>query len=298
MRSSIKDRTSWPWSPEPTVKLFWLGSTPSGASAIVELRREIRKLLCGPGFHQEFVDGKQLYAPAIVHAGEFNPTPDNIVVCGVVDAASMNPWMCPLDPVVYTADQAAGLILQRADADEWLARLSGETLLCLNGCSNERCWAVCLRGAFINKHGEDRDSGYVYEFKDEDDFWTEDDGHDVFVHHRDEIEATTSSKSCVPRHVPWLASWHGLVDSIRCLNRPCFWEIFAGRAMLTKAFRYLGVTCAAPLDAVTNPDFNLLDAGFLTVVLGILGAHLVDLAHVAPPCASFSVALNGYEHSK
>jgi len=207
MRSSMKDRTSWPWSPEPTVCLFWLGSTPSGASAIVKLRRDLRRLLCGPGIYQEFADGKQLIAPAIVHAErEFNPTPDTVFVCGGADAGRINPWSCPLDPVVYTADQAAELIHRRADADEWLARLSGETLSCLNGCSDDRCWAVCLRGAFIDRLGEDCGGSYVYEFEDADDYWTEDGGHDVFVDYRDETEATTSSKNCVPRHVPWLAS--------------------------------------------------------------------------------------------
>ena len=82
------------------------------------------------------------------------------------------------------------------------------------------------------------------------------------------------------------------------IGRPRFSEIFAGRTVLTKAFRNQGVCCATPLDAVTNPEFNLLDAGFLTVALGILGAHLIDLAHVAPPCSTFSVALNGFEHSR
>ena len=82
------------------------------------------------------------------------------------------------------------------------------------------------------------------------------------------------------------------------MDRPSFWEIFAGQAVLTRAFRNRGVCCATPLDAVTKPEFNLLDAGFLTVVLGILGTHLIDLAHVAPPCSTISVALNGFEHSR
>ena len=79
MRSSMKDRTSWPWSPEPAVCLFWLGPTPSGTVEVVKLRRKLRRLLCGPGFHQEFMDGMQLIAPAILHAKwEFNPTPDTV----------------------------------------------------------------------------------------------------------------------------------------------------------------------------------------------------------------------------
>ena len=152
----MKDRTSWAWAPEPAVCLFWLGSTPSGTVQVVKLRRKLRRLLCVPGCHQEFMDGMQLIAPAILHAKwEFNPTPDTVYVCGGTDASIINPWTCPLDPLVYTADQAAELIHRRADADEWLARLSGKSLSCLNGCNDDRCWAVCLRGAFIDRLGEE-----------------------------------------------------------------------------------------------------------------------------------------------
>ena len=102
------------------------------------------------------------------------------------------------------------------------------------------------------------------------DYWTDDVGHDTFVMYRDEIEAAASSDSCAPRHVPWLNSWHDLVETMRQLERPICWEIVAGQAVLTKAFHNRSVCCATPLDAVTNPEFDLLDAGFLTVVLGIL----------------------------
>ena len=40
------------------------------------------------------------------------------------------------------------------------------------------------------------------------------------------------------------------------------------------------------------------DVGFFTVLLGIINAHLVDLLHLAPPCSTFSVALNGFLHSR
>ena len=51
-----------------------------------------------------------------------------------------------------------------------------------------------------------------------------------------------------------------------------------------------GVHCAPPIDAAVDPDYNLLNAAFLTVVVGILASHLVDLLHLAPPCSSFSIA--------
>ena len=146
--------------------------------------------------------------------------------------------------------------------------------------------------------GEDgNDDTYQYDFDDADDYLREDEGYNTFVQYRDEIELNNMDDSCIPRHVPWLSSWCNLVDTIRRLERPSFWEMFAGQAEMTKAFRDIGICCAPPLDAASNPDFNLLDAGFLAVVLGIIGAHLVDLTHLAPPCSTFSVMLNGFLHS-
>ena len=53
-----------------------------------------------------------------------------------------------------------------------------------------------------------------------------------------------------------------------------------------------------PLDAIYNSDFDLLNYMFVAVVVGLLAAHLVDLLHLAPPCATFSRALNGSEATR
>ena len=42
-----------------------------------------------------------------------------------------------------------------------------------------------------------------------------------------------------------------------------------------------------------NSDYDLLNYMFVAVVVGLLAAHLVDLLHLAPPCATFCIALNG-----
>ena len=160
---------------------------------------------------------------AILHAESDNPTPDTVYVCGGTDASRINPWTCPLDPEVYSADQAAQLIHRPADADEWLVRLSGKSPSCLSGCNDDRCWAVCLRGAFIDMFGDECSGNYEYDFEEADDYWTGDVGHDTFVMYRDEVEAEYSNDSCAPRHVPWLNSWHGLVETIRQLERRSFW---------------------------------------------------------------------------
>ena len=97
----------------------------------------------------------------------------------------------------------------------------------------------------------------------------------------------------VPEQVPWPSSWIGLVQRIRALQGPTFWEIFAGSARLTAAFIDEGMECGPPLDAMYNSEFDLLNYMFLAVIVGLLAAHLIDLLHLAPPCATFSVALTG-----
>ena len=65
-------------------------------------------------------------------------------------------------------------------------------------------------------------------------------------------------------------------------------------AILTKAMDGNGVSCATPIDAFSNPDYNLLNAGFV----GILLSCLVDLLHLAPPFSTFSAIANGFIHSQ
>ena len=105
-------------------------------------------------------------------------------------------------------------------------------------------------------------------------------------------------ESRAPCHVPWPASWLQLVSDIRGLERPTAWEVFSGMAVLTAEFVELGMTCAPPIDVAPNPEFDLLNASFLAVMVGILLSHLIDFMHVAPPCASFSIALNGWPASR
>ena len=97
----------------------------------------------------------------------------------------------------------------------------------------------------------------------------------------------------VPKNVPWPNSWTSLVRRIRELRGPTFWELFSGSAHLTAAFLDEGIGCGPPLDALHNSDYDLLNYLFVAVVVGLLAAHLVDLLHLAPPCATFSIALNG-----
>ena len=66
-------------------------------------------------------------------------------------------------------------------------------------------------------------------------------------------------------------------------------------AVLTTSLRAMGIDCAPPLDVIYNPEFNVLNPGFLTAEVGVLPSHLIDLLHAAPPCSSFSAILNGFK---
>ena len=75
---------------------------------------------------------------------------------------------------------------------------------------------------------------------------------------------------------------------------PVFWEMFAGKAGLTREFLRQGWPCGPPVDIVYNPDFDLLNPLFLSVVLGLIFERLVRMLHLGPPCSSFSMACNRF----
>jgi len=160
------------------------------------------------------MDGMLLAAPSVLHAEtDHHPTPDTVYVCGGSDASSLTPWACPLDPERFSVTDAMQIIHCRADAGDWLARLSGKTLTCIRCCNNDRCWAVCQKHAFVEFFGEDsNDDTYQYDFDDVDDYLREEVGYDTFVQDRDEIGLNDIDDGCIPRHVPWMSSWCNLVD--------------------------------------------------------------------------------------
>ena len=52
-----------------------------------------------------------------------------------------------------------------------------------------------------------------------------------------------------------------------------------------------------PIDVATNPDFNLLHPTFVMIVVGLIKEKRFFLIHFAPPCSSFSIALNSDRRS-
>ena len=59
-----------------------------------------------------------------------------------------------------------------------------------------------------------------------------------------------------------------------------FWEIFSGTAGLTKAFQSQGWQCAPPLDIMFDEAYNLMDPGFVCVVLGLVLERRFKLIHL------------------
>ena len=67
---------------------------------------------------------------------------------------------------------------------------------------------------------------------------------------------------------------------------------FAGTAGLTSAFAAAGWVCAPPVDIMDVPEFDMLNAMFVGIVIGLVLEGRFALIHLGPPCSSFSMACN------
>ena len=73
------------------------------------------------------------------------------------------------------------------------------------------------------------------------------------------------------------------------------YELFAGSAGVTKAFRECGFCMRDPVDVKINADCNLLSDVFLAIVLGLVGGRRICFVWMSPPCTSFSALQNGHK---
>ena len=277
------------------MSLVLLGSLTSGDEKIVNLREQFGNQMFGKGHLSDLIMESPFVAPIVLHfANEHAPDPDTVFVGDGSCAVSLTPWSCPLTPEVHSVDRARQFLSSRADATEWLSRLSQKSLACNCNRPPDECWAWMLRVKIEETFGStvDTDEQLTFDVADDDldDEWTPEDDDILeqwYSSGQDEIGATTDNADAIPAHVPWPTSWVHLVQTVRGLQRPVFWELYSGRARLTGAFPDEGIECAPPIDAADNPEYNMLNAMFLALVVGLLGAHLVDLLHLAPPCFSF-----------
>ena len=269
---------------------------PSGCPKVVLIRNKLIAALFGPGHAQEFRKGRPFEAPTIVHElGESAPDAARVCVGWGNCSTTLTPWSCPLLPVEYTAVEAVLFVHTRMDAEDWLARLSGKVLVCNCKLDAGSCWAHILQDACREMFdtAEHELSSVTFAVAESDHEQPDALLFEEYIKVPDTFRIKQSHESSIPEPVPWPPAWTTMVAVIRSLERPVAWGNFSGMAELTKAFSAMGVSVAPPIDAAENADYDLLNASFLAVVLGVLASGIVDFVHLAPPCSTFSIALNG-----
>ena len=235
-----------------------------------------------------------LNSPTVSHSLNENCRDPNAVYVGAGSCmTTLSPWSCPLPPEKFDVIRLRMYVALRADCDVWILRLTGKVLVCNCGRPPEECWAELLKSEFETRFQARLDTDEARTFEvDEEDMDDEDDELKMnkYIAGKDDIAGPEANEDGIPRPVPWPDSWVRLVQTIRGLRRPSVWEQFAGLGSLTSAFQDEGAHCAPPVDAATDPDYNVLNAAFMTVVIGVLLSHLIDLLLLAPPCETFAIA--------
>ena len=205
----------------------------------------------GKGHLFDLIMKSPFVTPTVMHF-EGDHIPDHDVVCVGAGscAVTLSPWSCPLTPKVYSEKEARRYINNRADATEWISRLSGKTLACNCGLPPDECWAYILVDKFTGAFADTLDDSYpqTFEVDDEDldderqqmgidDQQLEDKttGQNVdeliskwYRPGRDEIDAAASDVFSVPTQVPWPSSWIQLVQTIRRLQLRCSGKCLPG----------------------------------------------------------------------
>ena len=290
--------------------LVLLASVPSGLPEVVDLRGRIAPLMPS----REPPPITFLQRPWVRHVrGEFHEYPSSRIYIGFGPSdCQLRPsqWANPYYFLPYGPEESYELfdryLRSRADLRDWLFPLRGAELIC--DCSRGTlCHGNLLIEAFENVFTGDEDinnkdmdalsAACVLEgFEDDLD---EDPEVAPAPRFNPEIEAINETvRSGAARlheeRPSWLPSWLRLIFIIRNAANPVFWEMFSGKAGLTREFLRQGWPCGPPVDIVYNPDFDLLNPLFLCVVLGLIFERLVRLIHLGPPCSSFSMAVNRF----
>ena len=266
---------------------------PSGAPKIRKIRRALKNLIFGPGMFADWLLHAPLNLPTVSHAlNEACRDPNAVYVGSGNCMTTLSPWSCPLQPESFDLMRLRLYVALRADTEVWLLRLTGKVLVCNCNRPADECWAEILRSEFETRFKGllDDDGSRTFKVNEEDLADNDDEWQlEKYIAGKDDIHGPVANQNGIPCPAPWPDSWVRLVHTIRGLKRPSFWEQFAGLGRLTGAFRDEGAHCAPPIDAAVDPDYNVLNAAFLTVIIGILRSHLIDLLHIAPPCSSFSI---------
>ena len=307
------------WGCAPEAALVLAASMPSGDPQICRIRDELSSIVPFPNDPRSTI----LVMPTLRHvSGPFHsfPLPLLYIGHGHSDIQSRpSQWSNPYAFLNYSVDESMSLfrryLLSRADLEEFLSPLSGAEMIC--DCSlGTRCHGRIIEGVFhetfiagqedeaIDLKIDAMDMATVMEGFDEDDeVGIIAEATDVEVQPAPKFnsaleavnETVRSGAANVRQERPsWLPSWVTLIALIRAAIVPVFWEMFAGKAGLTREFLRQGWPCGPPVDIVYNPDFDLMNPSFLAIVLGLIFERLVRVLHLGPPCSSFSMACNRF----
>ena len=259
--------------------LVLLASMPSGDDHVVAARLRLFNSafrVCAPHAAPRPI-------PSLMHvSGPFHKYSASLLYVG--DGSSdcqsrPSPWFNPFafletDPL-YACCCFRQYLLTRSDLSSFLSHLGGKKLVC--DCSRGRlCHAAVLVELYsecfsptLNQIRRDApaelsalDEACVMEGFDDDDS-----GADELApapSFRPDIEAInetcrTGAARLSDERPGWLPSWLMLIQVIRGAVTPVFWEIFSGKAGLTREFLRQGWPCGPPVDILYNTDFDVLN---------------------------------------
>jgi len=236
---------------------------PSGIGGIAEAREEVIAACFGDGWVEY-----EPKLPIVEHHAHLElPLDTSSVYIGVPSFGSeLRPsqWCNPFDAMSPSAGTASDLyedwLNDRADLEYFLRPLFGKTLRCT--CESPgRCHGAVLVRMCHDFAQKARGKQKVIQPTPD-----EDDKEDPPT----QTGTDTVVSSEISRAITMTEEWTQLVSKIRGLSGRCFWEVFAGSAILTERFHENGLPTAPPVDIATQPTFDLLNPCFLAVVLGVL----------------------------
>lgn len=155
---------------ERRLSLDLIGSLLSGNARFCELRENLAGSVFGEGHYAEGLHESLVATPTVKYfVGDFLLGPDVVCVGTGACGLTLSPWSCPL-PLLCTTIEARRWIGSRADADNWLMRLSGKTLACNCTRPSPDCWARILTADFADRFEEEIGIDlHVYDFVENED---------------------------------------------------------------------------------------------------------------------------------
>ena len=300
------------WGLSPAMALVLLASAPSGNPQISRVRDKSFALMPMPNQPKSGYCGNVSVRHVV---GDFHKFSSPLIYVGFGPSDIQSRPSQYANPYYFTCtdpEEALDLFREyiecRADLVQFLNPLQGAELVCdcKLGCFCHTSILVEYIGQVFGPTNEAKDSKFdamseacVMEgFEDDDD---EDDGHSDpaprFISNIEAMNETVRSGAATldRERSAWLPSWRRLIVMIRSSPSPVFWEIFSGRAGLTREFLRQDWPCGPPIDILYNPEYDVLDPLFFCVMLGLIFERLIRVLHLGPPCSSFSMAVNRFK---